>query len=254
MLYISFCPKLRLYSITTLLVAVCTIMFGFTISQGISKGKAAPFLQNEFGVIETYGGLDRQKLEDGQFYRLITPIFLHWNFLHLFFNMLAMLCFVSLAEKAYTPPIMVALFLICGAGGNLLSVNQNSPYTVSAGASTSLLGIIGTWIAFLILNWRGLKQMLGEHMQSQLLCFAMINIMFMMIFCLGSRNAAGKNDNLTDNWGHLGGFITGAVSGLWLIKPLFQNKYEHVCKMVGIGLTLAYFIINIILFYQVTPE
>ena len=85
------------------------------------------------------------------------PIFLHWNFLHIFFNMLAMMFFVSLAEKSYKIPTLATLFILSGIGGNLLSANCSRAGVISAGASTSLFGIIGTWISFLILNWKGLN-------------------------------------------------------------------------------------------------
>mmetsp|Transcript_5217 Transcript_5217/g.476 ORF Transcript_5217/g.476 Transcript_5217/m.476 type:complete len:93 (-) Transcript_5217:394-672(-) len=90
----------------------------------------------------------------GEVYRLISAIFLHWNFMHIFFNSVAILSCMSFMERSYGIFATVAIFMIGGIGGNIFSACV-TPWSASiaAGASTSIFAIIGAWISFLILNW-----------------------------------------------------------------------------------------------------
>ena len=74
--------------------------------------------------------------------------------------------------------------------------------SVKAGASTSLYGIIGVIIGYIVINWRGLD-LLGPMLKCQVWCSAMMIIMFIFLF-----TPTSVNDNI--DWaGHLGGVIAG---------------------------------------------
>ena len=45
------------------------------------------------------------------------------------------------------------IYIISGIGGNLLSANISD--VIGVGASTSFFGIIGAYLGFLVLNWKG---------------------------------------------------------------------------------------------------
>lgn len=101
---------------------------------------------------------------NGEVYRTISAIFLHWDFLHIFFNLLAILITMSFMERAYGIIATFGIFLIGGIGGNIFSacVSPWNSASLAAGASTSIFAIIGSWISFLVLNWVTLKDMMGS--------------------------------------------------------------------------------------------
>jgi len=88
---------------------------------------------------------------------------LHWNFLHILFNTIAILSCMSFMEKAYGIIATIGIFVIGGIGGNIFSANV-SPWSdgYAAGASTAIFAIIGAWITFIVLNWKGLTNVVGE--------------------------------------------------------------------------------------------
>jgi membrane associated rhomboid family serine protease len=82
-------------------------------------------------------------VRDGQVYRLISSMFVHGNFWHLFFNMWGLYLFGSLLEKRIGSSRFVMLYFISGllGGGFWLLANWNSPVGC-IGASGALFGVI----------------------------------------------------------------------------------------------------------------
>jgi rhomboid protease GluP len=78
----------------------------------------------------------------GEWWRIIVPIFLHGNFIHLLFNGMALMQVGPLAEQAYGRPRFILIFILSGAFGFLLGAFL-SPTSISIGASGSLFGLIG---------------------------------------------------------------------------------------------------------------
>mmetsp|Transcript_526 Transcript_526/g.104 ORF Transcript_526/g.104 Transcript_526/m.104 type:complete len:85 (-) Transcript_526:298-552(-) len=84
--------------------------------------------------------------------------------MHILFNSIAILSCMSFMEKAYGIKATIAIFFLGGIGGNIFSASISTwnPNSYSAGASTAIFAIIGAWIAFLLLNWKGLKNVVGS--------------------------------------------------------------------------------------------
>lgn len=91
----------------------------------------------------TAWGLKIDRLIDqGQYYRLITPILLHANMAHLFTNSYSMMQIGEAVEGNFGPRSFLALYLISGLCGNALSYfSGKAPYAL--GASTSVAGLMG---------------------------------------------------------------------------------------------------------------
>lgn len=92
--------------------------------------------------------------------------------------------------------------MIAGIGGNILSALL-APQYIKVGASTSLYGIMGIIVGYVIINWSGLN-LVGKSMKCQLITLTILLIIFVVIFTSVSSNI--------DYFGHLGGFLTG----VWL--------------------------------------
>jgi len=75
----------------------------------------------------------------------ITSIFLHADFLHLFFNLFALFFFGIYLERVIGSGSFAALFILSGIVGNLgYLLTSSDPYIPAIGASGAIYGIIGT--------------------------------------------------------------------------------------------------------------
>lgn len=131
----------------------------------------------------------------GQFWRFLTPMFLHGSLLHIGFNMYALLIIGSNIEKRFGHLRFFVLYCLGSIGGNVFSF-LFSP-NPSLGASTAIFGLLGAQMVFFYQN----QKMLGNNARRALqnvITVAVIN------FIIGLSPGI-------DNWGHLGGLIGGLI-------------------------------------------
>lgn len=84
--------------------------------------------------------------EQGQYYRIITAMFLHIGVVHLFHNMISLYIFGSRLEKFLSKTEMLTVYLLSGATGSLASLllaGMSGNYPVAAGASGAVYGLMG---------------------------------------------------------------------------------------------------------------
>ena len=145
------------------------------------------------------------RILQGEYWRLLTPVFLHGSLLHIAFNMYALYRFGPGLERFYGHARFLALYLIAGFAGNVVSFAM-SP-AASLGSSTAIFGLLGAEGVFLYHN----RKIFGRQSQQalqQLIMLAVINL------------AIGLSPGI-DNWGHLGGLL-GGVSFAWLAGPVLH--------------------------------
>lgn len=151
--------------------------------------------QNTQVLIE-FGAKYNPLILAGQWWRLITPIFLHMGFEHILFNMVTLYFIGFQIEAIFGHWRYLAIFLISGIGGNLASFAFN-PNSISAGASTAIFGLFG---AFLMLGESFWENPYIRQMTKTFLLFIGFNLVF-DIFSVG-----------TDIQGHIGGLIIGFLA------------------------------------------
>ncbi len=92
----------------------------------------------------------------GQYWRLLTPMFLHGDILHLGFNMYALYIFGPSLERYFGHLRFITLFVLSGFAGNVLSFMFSA--APSLGSSTAIFGLLGAEGVFLYRNrqpiWR----------------------------------------------------------------------------------------------------
>lgn len=135
-------------------------------------------------------------IKAGQWWRLITPVFLHGSFLHYLFNMYALYVMGPELESVYRRLDFLVFYLITDFTGNAMSFAV-SPDSVSIGASTALFGLIAAQGMLIVKN----RKFIRNYRKS------ISNIIFIILINLSFGLTAGN----IDNWGHLGGLIGGAL-------------------------------------------
>ncbi len=135
----------------------------------------------------------------GQWWRLLTSMFLHFGPLHLAFNMWALFNVGQVAEALFGSRAFLVLYLLSGIGGSLASVLAH-PLGVGGGASGAIFGVVGGVIVAAVLTRRrsGNERLLGRMLPS-LLLFVFYNLL------IGFRTEG------IDNMAHLGGLGVGAA-------------------------------------------
>lgn len=147
----------------------------------------------------------------GQWWRLLTPIFLHASFLHIGFNMYALNVLGPELEQHFGHWQFLALYLLSGFAGVVLSfLLTDAP---SLGASTSVFGLLAAQGVFAYRNQRVFGRRARAALRS-IVNIAAIN------FLIGLTVASG-----IDNWGHFGGLLGGLLFA-GIAAPVYELETE----------------------------
>jgi rhomboid protease GluP len=173
----------------------------------------------------------------GQYWRLLTPMFLHdsRSILHIGFNMYALIIIGSELERRFGHGRFLLLYFLGSFGGNVLSFLL-SPAT-SVGASTSIFGLLGAEIVFFYQNRKLFGASARRALQSAI-TLAAINLLI------------GLSPQI-DNWGHLGGLVGGLIF-TWFGGPelTLEGQYPSLKvvdqrrlsdQLLGAGLVILFF-------------
>ncbi len=198
----------------------------------------------------TLGAKSNPNILVGQYWRLVTPIFLHIGIIHLLFNSYALNLFGREVEQLFGSLRFAIIYFLAGIAGSMLSF-AFSP-SVSAGASGAIFGIIGAMAAFLIRNRETFGETGRQHLRS-------LGAMIVLNLVLGVTLAG------IDNFGHVGGLVTGAILGFALsptyqvdsiMVPPFQTVTDRmrpvtiaIVTLVALGVLSALFVVAL----QIAP-
>jgi membrane associated rhomboid family serine protease len=142
---------------------------------------------------------------NGEWWRLITALFVHFGILHLLFNMWALAAFGALSERLLGTISFVFIYFVCGIAANLASITLR-PSVDTAGASGAIFGVLG---ALLAVYWRNKRTLPFSVVRSERTAV----IMFTCLAFVGGFLYKGVN-----NAAHLGGLVTGLLLGLTLFR------------------------------------
>jgi rhomboid protease GluP len=185
-----------------------------------------------------------------QWWRLLTAAFVHVGVVHLALNMWCLWNLGLLGEPLLGAAGMVAVYLLCGAGGNLLSVALNpglpDPATgvVGAGASGAIFGIAGALIVLLKSKRLPLPELEVRSLRRSVIWFAVLN------FVLGAGSSVAHSVVRIDNFAHLGGFLVGLAYALPMVprigspRALFTRRRALATVATTLALLLLGFAVH----------
>jgi rhomboid protease GluP len=168
-------------------------------------------------------------LGNGQWWRLVTSMFVHVTLLHIALNMWCLWNLGLFGEPLLGRRGLVAVYVLTGAAGMILSFAWNvftrHPVSQVAGASGAVFGIAGILIILLSnkklsLPWEELRSL-----RRQVIFFAVANLAIGMAPAL----LAGFTRSLprVDNSAHIGGFVCGLALGLPLFPRMTTGKTSY---------------------------
>ena len=151
---------------------------------------------------------------DGEWWRIVTSMFLHIGVFHLLMNMLALYYLGIAVESIYGSMRFLIIYFLSGIGGGLTSFAFN--YHVAAGASGALFGLFGALLFFGTVEKRLFKQTMGRN----LLLILAINLVF------------GFMVPQIDMGAHLGGLIAGFVASGITSVPKHRHKKKQILYII----------------------
>jgi len=153
----------------------------------------------------------------GQWWRLLTYMFLHGDIMHIAFNMWCLWDLGALCESLYGRWTFGAVYVLTGIAGGLASVGWN-PYVNSVGASGAVFGLAGALIASFYLGEFSLPSVAIRGTLRSLAFFVGFNVLFGSVFP-GIDNAC-----------HFGGLISGLILGALIarVAPERDNQARRV--------------------------
>lgn len=160
----------------------------------------------------------------GEWWRLLTCVFVHGGVIHIAFNMWCLWNLGGLGESLYGRWTYAAIYLICGVGASLASVAWH-PGVPSVGASGAIFGLAGALIAAFKLGEFSVPRSALSGTLRSLAMFVVYNLIF------------GQVIGTTDNAAHIGGLITGLILGGLI--ALLAPQHDHDLRRVAIFVTLT---------------
>jgi membrane associated rhomboid family serine protease len=232
---------------TLVFIVLCVVVYFWMVLAGGAEGA---------GLV-AFGAKLNRLLDQGEWWRLVTPIFLHVPMgalpLHLLVNMWALWNLGPYVEKFYGSAKFVVIWVVTGICGIVLSYYSVRPGMQigslarfffkpqdipSAGASGALFGLFGVLIVFGIKYRNELPEGFKRAFGTGLLPVLLIN------FGIGFF-ARGYIDNAA----HIGGLLSGIVLGLVLdyerpgAKPM-MGYFWRVLQVAALGLiVVSYFML-----------
>ena len=198
--------------VTTILVVLNILIYVLSILFGQYKE-----IVNSFCV---YGPLIRL----GEYYRLITGIFLHGNILHLLFNCYALWIIGSQIESFMGKWKYLIIYLFSGPMGSLFSITFSN--YASIGASGAIFGLLGSMLYF----GYHYRVYLGNVVRSQIIPLIILNLVFGFIL------------TGVDNFAHIGGLLGGVLITVALGVKYKSTSFEKMNGWVVTFILTAFMI------------
>jgi rhomboid protease GluP len=214
---------------TYFLMAINIAVFIWMVTHGVD-----PKLPSETALLR-YGANVPWLVLHGEWYRLLTATFVHVGLLHIATNMWCLWNLGILGEPLVGPLGMIAIYMLTGIAGNLLSMAWNISHAsifhdagyllqIGAGASGAVFGIAGILIVLLSNHrlpfpWEELKRL-----RSSVIKFAAINLVIglsTMFVNVGMR---------IDNFAHIGGFLSGLALGVPLVPCMTLGRQRYLAR------------------------
>ncbi len=240
---------------TYLLVGINCAVFLAMVASGVSIGSPTTAQLMHFGA-NNAGSV----LINGEWWRIVSAMFVHVGILHLATNMWCLWNLGLLAEPLMGSAGVLAVYILTGAAGNLLSTDINWLFPIrdgaavffpaGAGASGAVFGIAGALIVLLKSNRLPVPPFELKKLRKSVIYFAVLNLVLGL--SISGGNVFLHSGLNIDNMAHLGGFTCGLlfatpmVPRLGSARSVFQTRLRLAVGMVaGILVLFGFYIAHV---------
>ena len=145
-----------------------------------------------------YGAVLRPAIvQGGEWYRLVTSMFLHIGWMHLLMNTMFLILAGIRSERHFGHLKFLIIYFVAGVAGSFAMMMLSAPLTVGAGASGAIFGLMGAMLAYMLVTKRPIETFTAQ------------NLGFMVLINLGIGFAIPEISNSA----HIGGLVAGFILG-----------------------------------------
>jgi membrane associated rhomboid family serine protease/Flp pilus assembly protein TadD len=201
--------------LTQVFFGICVAVF---IAMALAQGSLDDFSS---GALVHWGGNAGWLTFGGDWWRLITCLFVHGGVIHIAFNMWCLWDLGRLCESLYGHWTFGAVYLISGLGASVASLAWH-PNGLSVGASGAIFGLAGALIA---------SYYLGEFSMPR---SAVTGTLRSVVVFVGYSLIFGSMSGHTDNAAHVGGLVTGLGLGALIAKgaPDASQPFRRIALLL----------------------
>jgi len=157
------------------------------------------------GVLLDFGASFSPYFRRGEYWRLVMPMFLHVGWLHLLGNSYALFILGPILERVYGMGRFSCLYVAAGIGSSALSMSLSR--NVAAGASGAIFGIAGAMLVAGYMHRDVIPPRWGRAFGAGIVPFILLTLFL------------GFSEKGIDNWGHVGGLLTGMALAALIPPP-----------------------------------
>lgn len=208
----------RSWSLAPVTVTLVTIQVLVYLAMTLAGGST------NSAVLVRFGALVPDLLRAGQWWRLVTPVFVHIGFTHLLINSLTLYFLGLYIEQLFGHWRMVVIYFVSAIVGNLCSAYWLAG-SLAAGASTAIFGLFG---AFLMLGESFRDNLAIRQLSRQFLILVLLNV--------GTDLLVPGIDLAGHIGGLVGGFLMAYVVGAPKLGPVAPAKRWLSAAMLVVGI------------------
>jgi len=187
----SFKEFIRFYPIVSIIIIIHIILY-LLIN--------IPFTQGSW-LLENLAGVNLYII-DGEYWRLVTPIFVHSGFAHLLFNSFSLILFGPALEQIIGKGKFIFVYLTAGIAANLATLALEPLTYIHVGASGAIFGLFGYYLA--IIKFR--KELMTQGNSQIIITITIIGVIMTFL---------QPNINITS---HLFGLLAGVLIGAAMLR------------------------------------
>ncbi len=189
-------------SVTTLLIVLnllAYVVMGFLGAGWIETASMRPYVE--------FAANNGAATTQGEWWRLVTAMFVHYGIVHLALNMWALFDAGRMVERLLGRLPFAVAYLASGVLASFASLLWHQDRTWSAGASGAVFGVFGMLLGFLLKERSSTPSIILRPILKSVLFFAGYNLLY------------GFVHPRIDNAAHIGGFVSGFGLGWILALP-----------------------------------
>lgn len=171
-------------------------------------------------------GNNYELVQNGEFYRLFTCMFVHADIMHILFNMIALYSIGPVVERYYGKSKFLLIYLVSGLLGSIFSGVFMTADSISIGASGAIFGLLGS-ICYFTYYYRATLQGI---LRGSIMPVIIINLVI------------GFLSSSIDLSAHIGGLIGGILISMAIGIGDKHRKSDQINGLVVLILMAAFLI------------